>query len=730
MSNQNKHEKDFDLLCNLLLGAEKNKIESLEQHFDDPVKHIADVSSVLPQAIKLSTSQSNDLSDELMPVVENAIKVSVKRDINVFADALYPVMGPAIRKSISEALMQMMQSINKALEHSFSLQGIKWRFEAWRSGKPFAEIVLLHSLVYRVEQIFLIHKKTGLLLHHTALAEVVQQDADLISAMLTAIQDFVLDSFNDSLDDSQNNTANNNMDNKNNSEHSLNQISMGEFSIWIEQGPDAVIAAVLKGTAPKTLRLKLITTLENIHQQYALAMQNFNGDEAAFNQVEEQLQSCLLSQYQSEKKAISWMTWGVLGGMLLGIMAWVFIQIQEMQHWQNYVQLIKSEPGIVVTDISNKDGQYIIRGLRDSLAREARQILSASSLTQPVNLGFITINPLNAEQIVHYFEPYQSMNEAFIHKRAVQLLQPPVTADVQVKEGILIVTGKAALSWIKQLKKQSTYIAGINQLNMGQLRPIIDISKIKLPGTVQLNIEGDNIIATGHAPYNWIMATRIQIKKLPGVKKYDDSQLQADINLSSLDAPEGVKFDYNTGLLSISGSAPEYWVNNIEKYALSISGVHKVNFDKLVNSDIQLLKQLKQDLEAEVIFYAPGQSNYRNASSNINSDGSLKRILSKVQLLIQQANHLSIKLQIIIQGFSDSYGHYSARVKISYLRAEHIRQFFINNGINASLLDVQSMVIKDSSLIDSTEQENSLKRRVSFSVNMLNKNNKKEEMIQ
>ncbi len=713
MSNQNKDEKDFDLLRNLLLGDEKTKIESLEQHFDDPVKHAEDVSSVLPQAIKLSTSQSNELSDELMPIVENAVKVSVKRDINIFADALYPVMGPAIRKSMSEALMQMMQSINKALEHSFSFQGIKWRFEAWRTGKPFAEIVLLHSLVYRVEQIFLIHKKTGLLLHHTALAEVVQQDADLVSAMLTAIQDFVLDSFNDSLDSA----SSNNLDSKNDSEHSLNQISMGEFSIWIEQGPDAVIAAVLKGTAPKKLRLKLITTLETIHQQDALAMQNFSGEEGELKQVDEQLQNCLLSQYEAEKKNISWVTWGILGMLLLGIMAWSFTQIQATQHWQDYVELIKDEPGIIVTDVSYKQGQHIIRGLRDPLAREAQQVLSSSSMAQPIKLWFISISPLNAEQITHYFEPYQSMQEAFIQKRAVKLLQPPVTTDVRVKSGVLTITGKAALSWITQLKKQSAYITGVNQLDISQLQPLIDLSKIMHPNTVQLHIEGNNVIATGHAAYDWIMATRKQLKKLPGVKKYDDSQLQSDINLLSLNAPESVRFDYSAGLLRISGSAPESWIKNIKKQALSLSGVQEVNLDKLVNADIQRLQQLKQDLEAEVIFYAPGQSDY----SNTRSDDSLKRVLSTVKLLIQQAKLLSVRLQIIIQGFSDYYGHYNARVKISYLRAEHIRQFFLSNGISATLLNVQSMVTKAPVPINSTEQENSLKRRVNFSVNMLNK---------
>ena len=66
---------------------------------------------------------------------------------------------------------------------------------AWRTGKSFAEVVLLNTLVYRVEQVFLIHAQTGLLLQHVVADAVTAQDADMVSGMLTAIRDFARDSF-------------------------------------------------------------------------------------------------------------------------------------------------------------------------------------------------------------------------------------------------------------------------------------------------------------------------------------------------------------------------------------------------------------------------------------------------------------------------------------------------------------------------------------------------------
>ena len=103
--------------------------------------------------------------------------------------------GPAIRKSIAETLDGTLQRLNQAFKHSFSWRGLKWRLEAYRSGASFADVVLKHTVVFRVEHLFLIHRKTGLLLEHVAAPEAAAQDPQMVSGMLTAIQDFVRDSF-------------------------------------------------------------------------------------------------------------------------------------------------------------------------------------------------------------------------------------------------------------------------------------------------------------------------------------------------------------------------------------------------------------------------------------------------------------------------------------------------------------------------------------------------------
>jgi OOP family OmpA-OmpF porin len=143
-------EREYEQLKRLLLHQELARIEGLEQRLREPEHHAPLVGRDLPRAIRVSSAEGRKLSHALSPTVEGILHDSVRNDPRTMADALYPVMGPSIRRSIAEALSGMIQSFNEVLGNSFSWQGFKWRLEAMRTRKSFAEVVLLHSLVYRV----------------------------------------------------------------------------------------------------------------------------------------------------------------------------------------------------------------------------------------------------------------------------------------------------------------------------------------------------------------------------------------------------------------------------------------------------------------------------------------------------------------------------------------------------------------------------------------------------
>ena len=268
----------------LLVDKEIEQLRELTSRLDDATKLARDVSRSLPEAIALRQGKDKQLVSALLPTVEEILHSSVKRDPQTLSRALFPVMGPAIRKSIAEAIRSMIQSFNHALEHSFSLRGLKWRLLALRTGKSFAEIVLLHSLEYRVEQVFLIHGDTGLLLQHAVAQDVAYQDADMVSGMFTAIQDFVRDSFDP------------------NAEESLDVLRIGELTIVVERGASAYLAAVVRGEPPEELHYLFSDALEAIVLQKGRELVEFAGDAEPFEAIRPQLEDCLVTRYPRGKE--------------------------------------------------------------------------------------------------------------------------------------------------------------------------------------------------------------------------------------------------------------------------------------------------------------------------------------------------------------------------------------------------------------------------------------------
>lgn len=432
----NNHSQTSDGIAeirSLLLGPE------LQERLDNAKLRAEDVSRVLPEAIILrSIQQDEQLTKAIVPTVEGAIQASVKQDLNILADSLFPVIGPATRKAVSTALKTLNQSLNQTLEHSLSPESFKWRLEARQTGKTFAEVVLLRTLIYRVEQILLIHKKTGLLLQHIVAETVLAQDGDLVSAMLTAIQDFVQDSFSVQNSDS------------------LETLQFGELTIWIEQGPQVVLAGVIRGNPPQELRLAFQKTIERIHGEFISALDSFQGDTAPFEASRDYLEGCLEARYKPPKETPSPWLWVLLGSIVFATGFWAFVSIQEKQRWTAYLEKLNAQPGIVVTTAEKAHGKYFLSGLRDPLAADPIMLMKQANI--------------NHQKVISRWEPYLSFYSGFIAERAKQLLQPPQSVSLKVDEnGILYATGYAPRQWINEAQKLARGIPGITQFQADNL---------------------------------------------------------------------------------------------------------------------------------------------------------------------------------------------------------------------------------------------------------------------
>src|SRR5262249_44230974 len=158
------------------------------------------------------------------------------------------------------------------------------------------------------------------LLQHVSHDARAGQDADQISAMLTAIRDFVRDSF------------------KTGGGDTLDALHVGDLEITVEQGPRATIAGVIRGTAPGGLRTVFQDALESIHRQFGPELQAFLGDSSPFERAQSILEGCLVTQFRPHAKRVSYRRWLVAAAVvLLAIGAWTFLAVRERRQWNAYI---------------------------------------------------------------------------------------------------------------------------------------------------------------------------------------------------------------------------------------------------------------------------------------------------------------------------------------------------------------------------------------------------------
>ena len=430
-SENKRPRKNVELgeLRQLLFGHEKAQIDQLRERLDNSKLLAKDVMRVLPESIRLRSSRDKEVAKALEPSIEEGIRASIKKNPRALADTLYPIMGPSIRKAISSAILSMIQSINHVIEHTFSLQGLKWRIEALTTKKPFAEVVLLNTLIYQVEQVFLIHRNTGLVLQHVVSKGVTTQDPDQVSSMLKAIQDFVHDSFG--------------VENG----ECLDALRMeGDHSIWIEQGPQAILAVIIRGTPPLDLRLLLRETLDDIHLAQSHALQSFEGDPTPFKFIKSQLEHCLQFQFKQKKHRISPLLWISLAAMFFLVGIWSVSFYQNHQRWAYFLEKLNGKSGFVVVDTEKRSGKYHVFGLRDPLASDPAKIIEQANL--------------EPDKVVFHWKNYQSLDPEFMLKRIKNLLNPPETVALQLKDGVIHARGVASHHWIEEKRSILKHMNG------------------------------------------------------------------------------------------------------------------------------------------------------------------------------------------------------------------------------------------------------------------------------
>lgn len=273
-------QEAVERLRRLILGDRIDRIESFEREIQqlrsrlyneeelisslDPV-----IADLLERKINLS---KDDMAEALSPIMSEAIKRQITETKEDVVDALYPVIGQTIRRSVSQAMKDMVYGVNSRIEKAIVKKLLPRKLRSKLLGVSESELLVSEALPFDVEQIFLIHKETGILISHvTAESARATVDQELVSGMLTAIRDFVSEAFNQDAD------------------RDLSEIEYGDSKILLEIGRYSYIAVVVTGMEPSGFRQKLVNLDRRIHHIYYKELRQFDGDLTPLQEIDREL---------------------------------------------------------------------------------------------------------------------------------------------------------------------------------------------------------------------------------------------------------------------------------------------------------------------------------------------------------------------------------------------------------------------------------------------------------
>jgi OOP family OmpA-OmpF porin len=492
--------EEFEELRRLLLSKEREQLRAVRDHLADKERRSHDIADVLPEAVKLSRDRSEELTHALRPAVEGSIKESIDQRPQVFVDALHPLIGPIVRRSIAESLRRLLQSLNQTLEHTFSWRGLKWRFEALRTGKSFAEVVMLRSLVYRVEQLFLIHRETSLSLLHVAADAAMSKDSDMVAGMLSAIQDFARDSFETGEDSA------------------LEEFRVGELQVWIAPGRHAYLAAVIRGNPSRELRSTLEETIESVHILKGSTLASFQGDTAVFESLRPELESCLRAQYNTAKEGgRSTRAWIALGTAAALAIFGLVLAAQSNAKWKTFLGRLNAQPGLIVTEA--RQGWFSrsqVSGLRDASSADPATLAREAQL-DPARIRF-------------HWKEYLALDPESVRRRFEQRFGIPNETQIAIKDGVLNLAGSVPYEWLERVRREATLIPGMTSIAEQDAKIIYDPNlarkrfeeQLGLPESVNAVVADGVLILSGEASHRWLTRVRAEGGKVPGITSIDD----------------------------------------------------------------------------------------------------------------------------------------------------------------------------------------------------------------
>jgi outer membrane protein OmpA-like peptidoglycan-associated protein len=421
-------------LRELLLG--KNN-QLITQALKDNAREI--VGEVFSEAMHDRQKNDGSVNNVLLPMVEKSVEKSVATQREKFVGYLYPLVGSLVRKYVTAFTTDLLEKTNRLIENSLTIRGIKWRFRAWRSGVSFSQYVTTQTFSFRVEQVLLIHRETALLLKSVSYgskATTDTADANMVSSMLSAINDFVTDSFTP---------------NKDGNEQNLSVVKTDDFTLLIKSGPQAILVAAVSGNMPQRVASQMQISIEEIHKLFGDELADFSGDARPLENTEQQLRDCFISELRTENKKKRKRPWlALISVCLLLVSLGYYATVRwETEKIAEHLSQINTQPGIVLNNIE-------VLGLHEIAVRLMRDP-SAVSVEKWLNDENILSSNITVSE-----DPYLSLEPSLVKARLLKILQDYPQLEITWQNELPIISGELKNIDKLSVQRQVDKVAGLN----------------------------------------------------------------------------------------------------------------------------------------------------------------------------------------------------------------------------------------------------------------------------
>ncbi len=412
---------EYDRLRQLLLEQERDRMDALQDSVRQATARFERVPDLLAEDIEASLrkGERSRLANVLSEASADSLEIAVRRRPQAVVQAVYPIIGPAIRRSLSDALRQMADDLDRALSDTFSPRALKWRWEAWRSGTPYAQVVLRYTTRYQVEHLFLIASESGLLLGHLTASEFAPLDADAVAGMFTAIQQFVRESVMVGDDGT-----------------GIGSATIGGYRLAVCEGPHARLVAFVRGVPSSNFGSRLEELNEELHARHGMQLAEPESGVALGAGMLEQPQLDELNargatREDTVRASRRRYVWGAAGALLLVGLAYLALEWRWSSRVEAIGEHLLATPGLVVSRLDDeRRGHLRIEGLMDPLASDPRAWIARNHPDVEVEMRT---------------RPFVSLDPELVQRRVAQTLRLPAgTVKAPDTQGVIRLAGSVS----------------------------------------------------------------------------------------------------------------------------------------------------------------------------------------------------------------------------------------------------------------------------------------------